>query len=102
MENSFLSPLVRGDDVVPRVAANLKRILQGGDFKEWGERACRDEQEEFISFSFWVDSDHSLTKFNLSWYIRILYEVPVMKNYYVKGNIMQSEKKFITKRTEIW
>lgn len=102
MENSFLSPLVRGDDVVPRVAANLKRVLQGGDFKEWGQRACRDEQEEFMSFSLWVDSHHSLTKFNLSWYIYILYEVPVMKNYYVQGNKMQSEKKFITKRTESW
>ena len=102
MEISFLFLLIRCDDVVPRMAANLKRVLQGGDFKERRWRACRHEQERFMSFSSWEDLHHSLTKFILSWYIRILYEVPLMKNYYVQGNKIQSEKKSVTQRAGSW
>ena len=50
MENSFLFLLIRCDDVVPRMASNLKGVLQGGDLKEQWRCVCGDGQKEFISF----------------------------------------------------
>lgn len=50
MEHSLLFLLIRCDDVVPRVASNLKSILQGGHLEERWWRVCRHGQEEFISF----------------------------------------------------
>lgn len=50
MENSFLFLLIRCDDVVPRVASNLKGVLQGGYLKKQWWRVYRDGQKEFISY----------------------------------------------------
>lgn len=66
MENSFLFLLIRCDDVVPRMASNLKGILQGGHFKEQWWRVCRDGQRNLLAFSVLVALEHSLTEFNLS------------------------------------
>lgn len=66
MENSFLFLLIRCDDVVPRMASNLKSILQGGHLKEQWWCVCRDGQKEFIIFSVLVALEHSWTEFNPS------------------------------------
>ena len=69
MENSFLFLLIRCNDVVPRMASNLKSILQRGHLKEQWRCVCRDGREEFVSFFVLVASEHSLTEFNLSLHV---------------------------------
>lgn len=58
MENPFLFLLIRCDDVVPRMASNLKSILQGGHLKEQWWCVCRDGQKKFIIFSALVALDY--------------------------------------------
>lgn len=50
MENSFLFLLIRCDDVVPRMASNLKGVLQRGHLKKQWWHVYRDGQKEFISY----------------------------------------------------
>lgn len=82
VENSFLFLLVRCDDIVPRVASNLKGILQGRYLKEQWWCIYRDRQKELISFL----CSGSLGTF-INWiqtsFVCIIYEFLLMKNYYV-------------------
>lgn len=58
MENSFLFLLIRCDDVVPRMASNLKGILQGRDLEEQRRCVCRDGKRNLLGFSALVGLEH--------------------------------------------
>lgn len=101
MENSLLFLLIRCDDVVPRVASNLKGILQGGHLKErWG-RVCRHGQKELISF-LCPGSFGTFINWAQPFFACIIYEFPLMKNHCVQENKKQSRNRLIAKKRESW
>lgn len=99
MEHSFLFLLIRRDDVVPRVASNLKSILQGGHLKEHWWHICRDGQRNLLA-SLPGSLRKLLNEFNF--FACIIYEFPLLKNHYVLGNKIQSGRKLIAKERGSW